>query len=224
MALFMAFHNPDPKLRKIEMKNAEIRAAIFSRVHRSVWRFLVRSVTRIAHRSEKSPQSVNSESRHKLAVRWIVALLEERNIPYLVCGGLAAKGYDSERELNDIDLFVPGEHFLTVVGAAREHISKPPKHYQEEGWDLTYVQFSYEGVKVEVGNADGPKIYDVRGDTWVSLYVDFSRYMRVKLLGLELPLMLEEDLIRYKSVLSRPVDVADIRAMREEPKTKPESA
>lgn len=26
----------------------------------------------------------------------------------------------------------------------------------------------------------------------------------------------QEDLIRYKSVLSRPVDVADIRAMREE--------
>jgi len=214
MALSMAFHNPDPKLRKIERKNAEIRTAIFSRFGRSVWRFLVHSVARISDRSKKSRQSVNSESAHKIAARWIVALLEERNIPYLVCGGLAAKGYGSGRKLNDIDLFVPGEHFLTVVGAAREYISKPPKHYQEEGWDLTYVQFSYGGVKVEVGNADGPKIYDVRGETWISFTVDFSRYMRVELLGLELPLMLEEDLIRYKSVLSRPVDVADIRAMR----------
>ncbi len=215
----MAFHNPDPKLRKIEKKNAEIRAAVFSRFYGSAWRFLVRSVTRIAHRFKKSPQRVNGESPHGLAARWIVGLLEERNIPYLVCGGLAARGYGSGRELNDIDLFVPGEHFSSVVEAAREYISKPPNHYQEEGWDLTYVQFSYGGVKIEVGNADGPKIYDVWRKAWVPLDVDFSRCMRVKLLGLELPLMLEEDLIQYKSVLSRPVDVADIRAMREEPVT-----
>lgn len=212
----MAFHNPDPKLRKIEQKNAEIRAAVFSRFYRSIWRFLVHSFARIARWIKKSPQSVNGESLHESAAQWIVGLLEERNIPYLICGGLAAKGYGSERELNDIDLFVPGEHFSSVVEAAREYIFKSPKRYQEEGWDLTYVQFSYGGVKIEVGNADDPKIYDVGCKAWVPLDVDFSRRRRVKLLGLELPLMLEEDLIRYKSVLSRPVDVADIRAMREE--------
>jgi hypothetical protein len=45
--------------------------------------------------------------------------------------------------------------------------------------------------------------------------IDFSRYKTLRLLGLELPLMLKEDLIRYKSALSRPVDTEDIRAIRE---------
>jgi hypothetical protein len=54
---------------------------------------------------------------HHLAAQWIVELLRDRNIPFLICGGLAAKGYGSERDLNDIDLFVPGEDFSAVVQA-----------------------------------------------------------------------------------------------------------
>lgn len=152
---------------------------------------------------------------HQLAAQWIVKILRDRNIPFLVCGGLAAKGYGSERDLHDIDLFVPGENFSSVVEAGREYISKAAKHYREEGWDLSYVQFKYEGIKVEVGNADDPRIFDASSQSWVPLNIDFSRYKTVNLLGLELPIMLEEDLIRYKSLLARPVDIQDVRAIRE---------
>ena len=128
-------------------------------------------------------------------------------------GGLAAKGYGSERDLNDIDLFVPGEHFWPVVQAGRDFVSKAAARRQEEGWDLTYVQFTYEGIKVEVGNADGLRIFDAGNQIWVPLDIDFSRYEVVFLLGLELPLMRKEDLVRYKSMLSRPVDMEDISAI-----------
>ncbi|UTA81232.1 nucleotidyltransferase [Halomonas sp. XH26] len=152
---------------------------------------------------------------HHLAAQWIVGLLRERSIPFLICGGLAAKGYGSERDLNDIDLFVPGEHFASVVQAGQQFISKAAAHRQEEGWDLTYVQFKYEGIKVEVGNADGSQIFDASHGIWVPLNIDFSRYLTVHLLGLELPLMLKDDLVRYKSTLARPVDIEDICAIRE---------
>ncbi|MGM0824997.1 MAG: hypothetical protein ACQEUY_09780 [Pseudomonadota bacterium] len=151
---------------------------------------------------------------HHLAAQWIVGLLRDRNVPFLICGGLAAQGYGSERDLNDIDLFVPGEHFAAVVQAGQEFVSKAAAHCQKEGWDLTYVQFKYEGIKVEVGNADGPRIFDACTKTWILLSIDFSRYTTVHLLGLELPLMLKEELIQYKSALSRPVDIEDIRAIR----------
>lgn len=152
---------------------------------------------------------------HHIAARWIVGLLRDRHIPFLICGGLAAKGYGSKRDLNDIDLFVPGEHFPSVVRAGQEFVSKAAAHRQEEGWDLIYVQFKYEDIKVEVGSADRPKIFDSGSDTWVPLDIDFSRYTPAHLLGLELPLMLKDDLIQYKSALSRPVDIQDIRAIRE---------
>ncbi|WP_089658106.1 nucleotidyltransferase [Franzmannia pantelleriensis] len=152
---------------------------------------------------------------HQAAVQWIVALLRDRNIPFLICGGLAAKGYGSERVLNDIDLFVPGEYFSSVVLAGQEYVSKAARHYREEGWDLTYVQFMYGGIKVEVGNADGPRIFDIYSQIWVPLDIDFSRHKIVQLLGVDLPLMLKEDLVRYKLALSRPVDIEDIHAIRQ---------
>jgi|TARA_B100000519_G_scaffold125470_1_gene108272 hypothetical protein len=101
-----------------------------------------------------------------------------------------------------------------VVQAGHQFISKAAAHRREEGWDLTYVQFKYEGVKVEVGNADRAQIFDAQNRTWVALNIDFSRYETVHLLGLELPLMLKEDLIWYKSLLSRPVDIEDVLAIR----------
>lgn len=151
---------------------------------------------------------------HQSAAKWIVSLLSERNIPFLICGGLAARGYGSQRDLHDIDLFVPGEHFLSVVQAGQPFVSKAAAHRQEEGWDLTYVQFKFEGVKVEVGNADGTQIFDAQNRAWVALNIDFSRYETMQLLGFELPLMLKKDLIWYKSVLSRPVDIEDVLAIR----------
>ena len=101
-----------------------------------------------------------------------------------------------------------------MVQAGQQFISKAAAHRQEEGWDLTYVQFKYEGVKVEVGNADGAQIFDAGNETWVPLNIDFSRYATVQLLGLNLPLMLKDDLVQYKTALSRPVDIEDIRAIR----------
>ncbi|RUR34140.1 hypothetical protein [Vreelandella nanhaiensis] len=152
---------------------------------------------------------------HQLAAQWIVTLLRDQHIPFVICGGLAAQGYGAKRELSDIDLFVPGEHFSSVVQAGWAYISKAATRYCEEGWDLTYVQFKYANIKVEVGNAEGAQIFDAANQAWVSLPIDFSRTHTVSLLGLELPLMLREDLIEYKAILSRPVDIADIQAMRE---------
>lgn len=151
---------------------------------------------------------------HQAALKWIVELLRERDIPFLICGGLAATGYGSKRDLHDIDLFVPSAYFQDVVVAGKHFISKPATHYREEGWDLNYVQFKYGGVKVEVGNADGAQIYNTRAQMWVNLAIDFTRHEIVKVLGIDVPLMLREDLIKYKSLLSRPVDLEDIEVIR----------
>lgn len=67
---------------------------------------------------------------------------------------------------------------------------------------------------MEVDSADDPQIFDAGNEAWIRFNIDLSRYANVHFLGLELPLMLKEDLIRYKSVLSRSVDIENIRAIR----------
>jgi len=126
-----------------------------------------------------------------------------------------AKGDGSGRELNGIDLFMPGEHFSSVVQAGQAFVSKAAAHRQEEGWDLTYVQFKYEGAKVEVGSADGPRILEAGNQAWIQLDIDFSRDETVQLLGMALPLMLKEALVRYTSALARSVGIQDVRSILE---------
>ncbi len=147
------------------------------------------------------------------ALHWISDLLNEREIPFVVCGGLAAIGYGSTRPLNDIDLFVSEQHFQSVVSAAQDYISKPAKRYREEGWDLEYVQFIYEGTKVEVGNAEDAMIFDSAASQWVALAIDFSKSCDVEVFEIKVPAMRIEDLIAYKKILDRPVDRADIAAI-----------
>ncbi|MEW8323409.1 MAG: hypothetical protein AB2606_12270 [Candidatus Thiodiazotropha taylori] len=65
----------------------------------------------------------DQEQNQSEALQWIVSLLNQHRIPFLICGGLAAVGYGSKRELNDIDLFVPGELFKKVVLLGNEHFS-----------------------------------------------------------------------------------------------------
>lgn len=46
----MAFHTPDPKLRAIEKRNAELRAQTFAWAFRALKRRTVRCVKRLTHR------------------------------------------------------------------------------------------------------------------------------------------------------------------------------
>ena len=149
------------------------------------------------------------------ALQWIAGVLIERQIPYQICGGLAAIAYGSDRPLNDIDLFVPRDRFAEVVSAGRPFISKPAQHYCEGEWDLEYVQFLVDGTKIEVGNASGARIRDAATGEWTALKIDFSKSQKSVLLGIEVPLMEAQDLISYKTTLGRTVDQLDIEAIKQ---------
>ena len=43
------------------------------------------------------------------AFRWVVGILEDRAIPFLLAGGLAARAAGASRDLADIDFYIPGE-------------------------------------------------------------------------------------------------------------------
>lgn len=45
------------------------------------------------------------------ALKWIIKILNSKNIPYQISGGFAAKMYGSIRPLNDIDIDIPEDNF-----------------------------------------------------------------------------------------------------------------
>lgn len=149
------------------------------------------------------------------ALKWITSLLADNEIPYLICGGFAAFAYGSMRNINDIDIFVPEEKFDHVVSLGKKHVSKHAKRYLEEaeGWNVKYVQFKYKDTKIEVGSSEGVEVFDKSFKQWVELKINFSRIEYRSMYGIRVPLMKIEDLINYKKVLSRSVDIQDINGM-----------
>ena len=145
------------------------------------------------------------------ALDWIIDFLEDKNIPYVVSGGLAAIAYGSKRPLNDIDLYVLDNYYFDVIDFGKEYISKGPERFEEKLWKIDYVQFIYKGKKVEVGSSKDINIYDVRNKCWRKDVIDFSNHKKISVFGKLVRVMDKSHLVEYKSMLNREVDISDIR-------------
>ena len=150
----------------------------------------------------------------KRAFNWIIDILESNNIPYLICGGLAAIAYGSVRELNDIDIYVSKCHYKQVSDQGGKFITFGPERYEDKFWSVDYVQFTYAGQKIEVGSDDNIRIFNSMNNCWEKEIMDFSQYSREILFERDVKIMKKNDLIAYKNKLGRTVDQEDIRQIR----------
>lgn len=148
------------------------------------------------------------------AFLWIIDKLESYNIPYLICGGLAANAYGTNRPLNDIDIFVPERNFSKIVNTGKDYISYGPDRYRDQYWNVEYVQFIYDGQKIEIGSSSDISIHNADTSQWESLNINFDAYTLLTLCGRDVRVMKKADLITYKNKLAREVDKIDVRQLR----------
>ncbi|AUG54177.1 hypothetical protein [Thalassospira marina] len=120
------------------------------------------------------------------------------------------QAYGGTRPLNDIDLFVPAVHFAPLVDDLHHYIRKPARRQREAGWDLTYVQFVYDGIKIEIGSDDRPLIQNGASGEWCALEIDYASAEQRNIAGLTIPVMARGQLVAYKRILQRNVDLIDI--------------
>jgi putative acetyltransferase len=148
------------------------------------------------------------------ALRWISDILQHHAIPYQACGGLAARAYGSTRELVDIDLNAPLARFDEIRPEVNAYITWGPAYETGARWDLTYVKLDYEGQKIEISDSDTLRIFDTSAQQWVDQVIDFGASMDAELYGVRVPVIPKAQLIAYKSMLAREVDLIDIQAMQ----------
>jgi predicted nucleotidyltransferase len=146
---------------------------------------------------------IQVEEKTKNALLWITEILNRHNIPFQICGGLAAKLYGSPRPLNDID-----------IEEVKEYIIFGPEQYLDEKWDLWLMTLNYFGQEIDIGGAIHLKIFDSQHDVWVPFPVDFAKVAWVPVAGIKVPVITKEDLIIYKSLLDGDHQQVDIIAVR----------
>jgi len=134
------------------------------------------------------------------ALDWILSILRKNNIDYQITGGLAANLYGSTRELYDIDLEVSDYDVYRLGEICSEYIVYGPERYVDEHFDLLLMTLKYRNQLIDVCGIDKMSIKGFRQTVDLNNAVDIGGY-RVVGLG---------DLIAYKKLLGREVDLIDI--------------
>lgn len=148
----------------------------------------------------------------KNALIWIQSILERADVPYQIVGGLAAYIYGAKRPIADIDLYIPRDDAAKLEDELKPFISKPLTHYLEGERDLEYFQLIYQDQKIEIGLVPGVKIKQKEGG-WVNQTIDFTTSVMSEFEGARVPLMPKAQLIEYKTLLARDVDLFDIQGI-----------
>lgn len=147
------------------------------------------------------------------ALRWVVDLLRNLNVPFQISGGLAARAYGARRELYDIDISIPEEDFPTVEAAARPYVVWGPDLYRDDSWELLLMTVRYADQEIDFGGAFQARFFDKREGVWMPFREDLSTAEHKVVYGVDVPVIRKEDLIAYKRLLNRDVDQEDIEAM-----------
>ncbi len=146
----------------------------------------------------------------KAALVWIMQILNELDIPYQIAGGLAAKAYGASRSLNDIDIDIPEDKFEILKEKVSEFIIFGPSHFKDEYWDLLLMTLNYQGQEIDLSGAHEVKVFNKSTGKWHNFATDFSRTVPMEIFGLNIPVIRREELVAYKKILAREVDISDI--------------
>ena len=151
----------------------------------------------------------------KKAILWITNILNKHAIPFQIAGGLAVRAYGSSRKLMDIDIDIPEEDFETLKLETAPYIIFGPSQFKNEHWDLLLMTLNYHGQEIDLAGAYHTKIYNSENNAWKKIITDFSKTNYMTIHGLSLPVISREELIAYKKILARPIDLVDVKFLEE---------
>lgn len=148
----------------------------------------------------------------KKAFHWIIGILKSHNVPFQISGGLAANIYGSTRPLADIDIDISEDKFNDILPDVTPYIISGPERFCNENFDLFVMTLNYAGQKIDICS-DMVKICDAKTGEWHDNSTDFSIYELREIYGMTVPVIKKDDLIKYKKILGRPVDLEDIKQL-----------
>jgi hypothetical protein len=149
------------------------------------------------------------------ALRFIVNLLRDNNIPFWISGGFAAKVYGSKRLLNDIDIDIPDKSVYQIAHLVKPFIISGPKRYKDKLWDLHLLELNYHGQLIDLSGVQTCKIFDLKNSFWKDFGWEIKNYKNFDIDGMTLPIIPADKLIEYKSYLEGDHQKEDIKAVKE---------
>ncbi len=149
------------------------------------------------------------------ALRWIVGILNNKNIPYKIGGGFAAHVYGSDRPINDIDISMSGKYFDNILPYVSEYVIAGPKHYLNEKWDCITLSLNYNGQSIDITDVDTLKMSNLDKTNWIQVKeIRLFDGIIKNINGINVSIMDPKDLIAYKKELEGDHQLIDIEAIQ----------
>lgn len=145
----------------------------------------------------------------KEAFIWITSILRNKNIPFQVTGGLAARIYGSPRELADIDFEIPNDRFPEI----KDYLVFGPTQYKDESFDIFLATLRYKEQEIDLTGSNGEKSFNQEKREWKEENIDLSKAVPKEVFGISVPVVPAKDLLDYKKWISRDVDRVDVEAL-----------
>lgn len=146
----------------------------------------------------------------KQALIWITDILKKNRVPFQITGGLAAIAYGASRSLEDIDIDIPDNQFENILNDVKPYIIFEPKRFKSDKWDLLLMTLNYQGQEIDLSGADSAHVYNELTNEWILLNEDLMNATYKNIFDLDLPVIPLKNLIYYKKILAREVDLIDI--------------
>jgi hypothetical protein len=151
------------------------------------------------------------------ALNFIIPLLESNSIPYQITGGFAVYLYGGTRDINDIDIDLPGGDIKKILPDIAPFIIEGPERYKDFTWDIDIVTIEYHGQLIDLTFAEEAYIVNHRVGKREPLLMNFDLVIKIDAFGYQLSVQRPEDLIEYKSkmVYEEPKHLGDVQVVRE---------
>lgn len=145
------------------------------------------------------------------AFAYIIRQLQEKELPFMISGGLAARCYGATRPLADVDIAVDFAHDkATEFFDSIKNLSRGYTKYKDESWDVPIHIFDYLGQGFDIFDTENCFIFDKAGNKWRKLTHDFSLIEKIGIDGIEVPVISRRALLQYKKMIDRDVDRTDV--------------
>jgi gamma-glutamylcyclotransferase (GGCT)/AIG2-like uncharacterized protein YtfP len=130
-------------------------------------------------------------------------------IPLQAVGGVAARAWGAQRDLVDLDFYVP-DAALPLLARHAAGAVRGPDRVRGGLWDVSVLTLEMHGCRVELGGAETARYRDCRSHTWSAADIDFDRSETRAVFGQAIPVIPKDALIAYKTALGRDVDLVDL--------------
>lgn len=150
----------------------------------------------------------------KEALKWIIDILKNHNILFQITGGLAARIYGSNRPLADIDIEISDNKIFEIQNEVKKYIIFGPRRYKDKEFDLLLMTLKYKGQEIDICGIDSQKLYNKKAGKWIRESINLDKIKKKKVHGVIIPVISLKNLINYKKILSRDVDIQDVKTLQ----------